>query len=217
MKLEDMRKEVENIIDDNSYSPEEVVAKINEAIQFASGLVKLPPLKRVGSVTFTDDNYSVSLTSLTDEIIGRITWAVLSTGKPLNILNGVEELLMFYPTLDSTGVPKDIALEDKTLWYHPMGDYTASIVYYTRPPLLVEKNDEPTDFPEFLHRKLFVHGAAWMIFDQIEDGIEQGDKVNTKSHFYHSFHEDNKNSGIIKLREWIAMNRVHHISSTWRY
>jgi len=124
---------------------------------------------------------------------------------------------MFYPTLDSTGVPKDIALENKTLWYHPMGAYTASIVYYTCPALLVNKTDEPTDFPGHLHRKLFVHGAAWMIYDQIEDGIEQQNKVNTKSHFYHSFHEDNKTSGIVKLREWIAMNKVHHISSTWRY
>lgn len=217
MKLDDMRKEVENLVADSSFNTEEVVAKINEAIQFASGVVKLPSLKRVGSVTFTEDAYSVSLSSLTDEIIGRITYAVLSTGKPLNVLNGVEELLMFYPTLDTPGVPNDIALENKTLWYHPMGDYTASIVYYTRPSLLSKTADEPTDFPEHLHRKLFVHGAAWMIFDQIEDGIEQGDKVNTKSHFYHSFHEDNKNSGIVKLREWIAMNKVHHISSTWRY
>jgi len=217
MKLDDMRKEVENLIDDNSFNTEEVVAKINEAVQYASGVVKIPSLKRVGSVTFTEDAYSVSLSSLTDEIIGRITWAVLSTGKPLNILNGVEELLMFYPTLDTPGVPKDIALENKTLWYHPMGNYTASIVYYTCPALLVNKNDEPTSFPSHLHRKLFVHGAAWMIFDQIEDGIEQPDKVNTKSHFYHSFNEDNKHSGIIKLKEWIAMNRVHHISSTWRY
>lgn len=211
-----MRKEVDNLVDDSSFSPEEVTSKINEAVQFASGMVKLPALKRVGSVTFTADSYSVSLNDLTDELIGKITWAVLSNGTELNILNGVEELLMSYPSLDTLGAPKDIALEHKTLWYHPMGDYTASIVYYTRPALLSKKDDSPTDFPDHLHRKLFVHGAAHMIFDQIEDGIE-GDKINTKSHFYHSFNEDNKNSGIIKLREWIAMNKVHHISSTWRY
>jgi hypothetical protein len=216
MKLEDMRKEVANLVDDESYSPEEVVAYINEAIQYASGLVKLPSLKRVGSVSLTADGYSVSLNNLTDELIGKLTWAVLSTGKELNILSGVEEMLMAYPSLDKPGVPKDIALEHKTLWYHPMGDYSASIIYYTRAALLAKTNETPSDFPEFLHRKLFVHGAAWMIYDQIEDGIE-GEKLNTKSHFYHSFHEDNKNSGIIKLREWIAMNRVHHISSTWRY
>jgi len=94
---------------------------------------------------------------------------------------------------------------------------SATLVYYTRPALLSKNTEEPSLFPEHLHRKLFVHGAAWMMFDQIEDGIENEKKVNTQSQFFHSFSEMNKEAGITKLREWIGLNKIHHISSTWRY
>ena len=198
MKLEQMRKEVANIVDDSSYDAEAINSYINEAVQYVGMQIKLPSLKRVGTVTFTEDDYSVSLVNLTDELIGKITYAVLANGKELNILNGVEEMLMFYPTLDALGSPASVALENQLLWYQPASATTAMIVYYTRPALLSKDVNEPTEFPSHLHRKLFVHGAAWMIFDQIEDGIEESKKINTQSQFYHSFHEDNKNSGIVK-------------------
>lgn len=217
MKLEAMRKEVANIVDDPSFNPEDIDAAINEAVGYAAGIVKLPALKRVGSVSLLSTASSVSLANMTDRLIGSVTYAVLSTGAELNILNGIEELLMSYPKLDEVGTPKDIAVEHQTLWYQPMGDYTATLIYYTRPTLLSKNSDEPSDFPEHLHRRLFVHGAAWMLFDKIEDGTEQDKKVNTQSQFFHSFSEINKESGIIKLREWIGMNRVHHISSIWRH
>lgn len=218
MKLEAIRKEVANIVDDNSFNAEDIDRYINEAIGYAAGLVRLPALKRVGTVSLLSSAYSVSLAGLTSgEMIGKITYAVLSNGAEPIILNSVEELLAEYPKLDEVSQPLHIAQEHYTLWYHPMGDYTATLVYYTRPSLLSKNSDEPTDFPEFLHRKLFVHGAAWMMFDQIEDGIENEKKVNTQSQFFHSFSEMNKESGITKLREWIGLNRIHHISSTWRY
>lgn len=217
MKLEAMRKEVANIVDDGSFNAEDIDGYINEAIRYAAGLVKLPALKRVGSVALVSTASSVSLASLTDKVIGSVTYAVLSTGAELNILNGVEELLMSYPKLDEVGTPKDIALEHQTLWYQPMGDFDATLIYYTSPTLLSKNGDEPSSFPEHLHRRLFVHGAAWMMFDKIEDGIETEKKVNTQSQFFHSFSEMNREAGITKLREWIGTNRVHHISSIWRH
>lgn len=219
MNLEEIRKEVANIVDDGSYSPEDLDSYINEAIKYAAGIVRLPSLKRVGTLTFPADAYTVSLSTLTDEVVGAITYAVLSNGTELNIKNGVEELLMMYPKLDSVGAPLDIAQEDQLIWFQPAmsAAYTAMVIYYTSPTLLSKNSDVPTAFPSHLHRKLFVHGAAWMIFDQIEDGIEQEKKVNTQSQFFHSFSEMNRESGIAKLREWIGTNRVHHISSQWRY
>jgi hypothetical protein len=219
MKLEEIRKEVANIVDDGSYSPEDLDSYINEAVKYSAGIVRLPSLKRVGTLTFPADAYTVSLSTLTDEVVGAITYAVLSNGTELNIKNGVEELLMVYPKLDSVGAPLDIAQEHQLIWFQPAmsAEYTAMVIYYTNPALLSRNSDEPTEFPSHLHRKLFVHGAAWMIFDQIEDGIEQEKKVNTQSQFFHSFSEINKESGIVKLREWIGTNRVHHICSTWRY
>jgi hypothetical protein len=217
MNLEEMRKEVDNLVDDPSYSPDQIDRYINEAIGYAAGLVRLPSLKRVGAVSLTDDDYYVSLNSLTDEIIGMITYVVLSNGQEPDILNGVEELMMRYPKLESVGTPKAVALEHKTLWYHPMGDFSATLVYYTRPALLLKDDDIPSEFPSHLHRKLFVNGAAWMMFDQIEDGIEDNKKVNTQSQFFHSFSDLNKDSGLVRLREWVGTNKVHHISSIWRY
>jgi len=218
MKLEQIRKEVANIVDDNSFAPEDIDNYINQAISYSAGVVKLPALKRIGTVDFSEDAYSVSLSEMVgDALVRSISYAVLENGNELNILNGVEELLMSYPKLDKVGIPKDIALETQTLWYQPAGDYTATLVYYTRPAPLAKNTDIPSVFPEHLHRGLFVHGAAWMIYDQIEDGIEQEKKVNTINQFFHSFSEVNRESAIVKLREWIGQNRVHHISSIWRY
>ena len=218
MKLEAMRKEVANIVDDNSFNAEDIDRYINEAIMYAAGIVRLPSLKRVGTITLVGTTYSVSLTGMSgDELVGAITYAVLSDGSEPIILSGVEDLLAEYPKLDQIGTPKHIAQEHQTLWYNPMGVISATLVYYTRPALLSKNTEEPSLFPEHLHRKLFVHGAAWMMFDQIEDGIENEKKVNTQSQFFHSFSEMNKEAGITKLREWIGLNRIHHISSTWRY
>ena len=218
MKLEAMRKEVANIVDDPSFNPEDIDRYLNEAISYAAGIVRLPALKRVGTISLLESTYSVPLSGISgSEIVGSIAHAVLSTGAELTICNGIEELLVDYPKLDKVGVPACIAQEHQTLWYQPMGEYSATLVYYTRPTLLSKNSDEVDFIPDHLHRRLFVHGAAWMMFDQIEDGIEQDKKVNTQTQFFHSFSEMNKESGITKLREWIALNKVHHISSTWRY
>lgn len=216
MNLEELRKEVANVVDDRSFNSEDLDFYINEALQFVAGQIKLPSLKSVGTVSLLESAYSISLTELTDELIGGLTFAVLSNGQELNIHGNLEALLGKYPELNSVGTPRDVALEHQTLWYHPMGDFEATLIYYTRPPLLRRNEDTVSCLPSHLHRQLLVHGAAWMIFDMIEDGVE-GKKVNTLSQFYHSFNEDNKNSGIVKLREWLGLNRVHHISSIWRH
>jgi hypothetical protein len=218
MKLEAMRKEVANIVDDNSFNADDIDRYINEAIGYAAGLVRLPALKRVGIVSLLSTTYSVPLTGMSGGVpVGVITYAVLSDKSEPIMLTGVEDLLAEYPKLDEIGTPKHIVQEHQTLWYNPMGDISATLVYYIRPSLLSKNTEEPSDFPEHLHRKLFVHGAAWMMFDQIEDGIETDKKVNTQSQFFHSFSEMNKEAGITKLREWVALNKIHHISSTWRY
>jgi len=88
-------------------------------------------------------------------------------------------------------------------------------VYYLNPSFLEEDTDIPTDFPEYLHRKLFVNGAVYFIYDQIEEEVE-GKKINTTNYYWQSFSEDNKESGIIKLKEWISRQRIPYISSCWR-
>ena len=112
-----------------------------------------------------------------------------------------------------------VALEGRTLWYQyvPASAETLTVLYYRDPTSLSADSDEPSDFPDFVHRKLFTHGPAFIGFTRIEDGLEESERINSKTHFWHAFDEKNLNSGIVKLREWIAKCRVNKKSGVWRY
>jgi hypothetical protein len=179
-------------------------------------MVRVPSLKRMGSVATSSSVAYVDVTSIGGSLFGGVlTKAIRSDKAILEIYPNLEELLNYYPLLDEEGSILGVALEGKTLYYQPMADDTIFLVFYTNPPLLTTDRSIPDWIPDHLHRKLLVHGTAYIIYDQIEDGVE-GEKVNTASHFYHSFNEDSKNSGIVKMREYLGQRRIHHISSVWR-
>lgn len=218
MNLEQMRKEVENIVDDPSFDSETIDGYINECIGMAAAEVNLPTLKGVGIIT-TNSSYSISIAEIAgSNFNGILRKAIRADGFELTIHASIERLMEVYPMLDRVGSPTDCALEGTTLWYQGVPDdpMQLSLVFYKYPSLLSKNSDEPTDFPSHVHRKLFVNGTAWRMFDQIEDGLE-GPKVNTAVHFSQSFKETERESGITKLREWLAKRRPHHICSVWRY
>ena len=220
MNLKQMRLEVENIIDDASYDAPAINSYINAAIEMAAAKVSMPTLKGIGTVNTVLDSYLVNISEIGGiQFDGKLRMAVRSDGVPLNIHENVEKLLLKFPEMSSVNSPTDCALEGSNFYYHPVPSTVESItvVFYRRPTILVKDADVPSDFPEHVHRFLFVHGSCWHIFDQIEDGIEGDGKVNTINHHGHSFDETRKRSGITMLREWLARNRIHHISSIWRY
>ena len=220
MNLKQMRLEVENIIDDVSYDAPTIDSYINSAIELAAARVSMPSLKGIGTVNTDADSYLISIAEISGEHFdGSLRMAIRSDGVELNIHENVERLLSKFPEMNTVGSPTDCALEGNKLYYHPVPSTAESImlVFYKRPTLLSRDADTPSDFPVHVHRFLFVHGSAWLIYDQIEDGIDEEGKNNTLNHFAHSFDEKSKRSGITLLREWLGKNKVHHISSVWRY
>lgn len=217
MKLEHIRREVENLVDDPSFDSETIDQYINQALEYVASQINLPTLKGLGVVS-TELNQAYTDMSVIsgNNFSGILRLVVREDGKFPTIYADLESLILEYPTLDQEGNIEAVALDGNTLWYQkiPTTETPLTVVYFRDPAPLVKDSDIPSDTPSHLHRHLYVHGAAYLIYDQIEDGID-GEKVNTANHRWQSFDENNKLSGITKLREWLGKRRVHHISSVW--
>ena len=211
-----IRTEVENIVQDGSYDAETLNGYIDQCILYAGALVDLPDLKRLNTVDTVLSQAYVALTSLAGGFSGRLRRVKNAAGDAITIQTSLELLMDEYPTMVEEGDVETVALEGSTLWYQkvPTVEETLTCLYYRNPATPADDSASPSDFPSHLHRLLFVHGTAWMIFDQIEDDTEEA-KTNTKAQFGLSFNENNRHSGIIKLREWIGKNRRHNLSSPW--
>ena len=85
MNLGQLRAELANLIQDSSYSEENLTDRINEAIQYAANVAMLPELKRIGSIALSGSAPYVSLNDLVGGFIGRLRRAVDSSGTPLAI------------------------------------------------------------------------------------------------------------------------------------
>lgn len=216
MDLLKIRTELSNLVQDASFS-NTLDSYINQAILYAGANVDLPHLKGIDTVDTIVSQAYTTLTGLTGGFSGKLRKVKDSDGNPITIYPNLDLLMDEYPTMVEEGEVEAVALEGYTLWYQkiPEAAETLTCLYYRDPTTLSKNEDIPSDFPAHLHRNLFVHGAAWIVYDQIEDD-EEGGKVNTKSQFWLSFDETSRHSGITKLREWIAKTRSHNISSSWR-
>ena len=197
MNLRNMRQEVENIVDDSAFDPDTIDYYINHIIKRASDEVYIPSLKRMGTVD-TVLSQAYTNISLIDSISfdGRLGTVITGSSVKANVFTDLEEMLETYPDLTQVGAVTHVALEGNTLWYRkiPESAETLTLTYYTPPDELSDDTDVPSDFPEIVHRSLFVNGAAWLIWDQKEEGLE--DKRNSINYYFHSFDPNNRNSGI---------------------
>jgi len=217
MKLEEILLEVKNLIQDDSFEDGYLISCINDTIKQVADEVNLPSLKCINTVdTVVGQNYA-SLTGISDGFSGRLGGFITSD---ITIYHTLEDLLSNYvPDIDQAGAVEGVALEGTILWYQkiPAVAQTLTFVCYKNPTILsTPSSTPPVDIHESLHRSLFVNGTAFNVYNLIEDGVE-GEKVNTKSHFWQSFDLDNKHSGIVKLKESLARKRSHRISSIWNY
>lgn len=223
MNLAEMRTALSDIIQDPSYTDEYLDNFINYAYLLACGEVELSSLKRLDVVTTVADQYSLDLSTLTGGFAGRLSYigrSSSSSTSEVKVCASLELLLSEYPGLDKTGSSVvAVAVEGSTLYYQPApasvaAQETLRVVYYRNPSELSAPGDIPTHIPEMLHRELLINGAAWAIFDQIEDGLD-GEKINAKAYYWRSFSHKNAKSGINRLYAWKGANSPHFISSTW--
>lgn len=213
-----IRTALENEIQDPSYTSEQLNDFIHQAVLRTAGAVKLPDLKRLGSVTTTGNAYA-TLSGLSGGFSGRLSRVL---NYDLDIYPSLEAMADKYASItgnenmNQSGVLEAAALEGSTFWYQyiPATPTVIPIIYYQNPPVLANDSAVPTYIPEELHYQMFVNGAAFLIYSQIEDG--EGDtKVNMNYHFGMSFSWDNKHSGINELRAWVVRNSIPMGDGTW--
>lgn len=212
-----IRTEIENLIQDDSFSSDTLNSYINQSILYAGANVDIPALKGIDTVDTVLGQAYTTLAGLTGGFSGKLRRVKDSEKNHISITSDLALIMDVYPLMSEEGDVEVVALEGSTLWYQkiPAIVMTLTCLYFRDPATLSTDNAIPSDFPTHLHRSLFVHGTAWMVYDQIEDDVEEK-KVNARSQFWLSFDESNRHSGIVKLREWIAKNRRHNISSSWR-
>lgn len=186
MNLESLISAVENIIQDSSYTSEDITDLINEAVSAVAKGVEvpgelgitspLPDLYATADVTLTDSARSVSLPA----DYQRGLFNVYGT-QHIPLMDSFARFIKRYPALETGDSVEACVVHGKSLFYHPAVSGTVNVSYYKKPDTLTTDSDEPTCIPDHLHRRLLVSFACREIFNRIEDGIE-GQKINTSAY-----------------------------------
>jgi hypothetical protein len=173
---------VEEVVQDPSYTQDEILGYLNEGLVDVAAVVKLPDLLTNDTVTTATDAASVSLPS----DYHRGLFQVYSVTREHLIKEGrrLEDAKRFFsrhPGLDRIGDVFDVAVSGKKLWYQAIPDAqeTLRLFYYRLPNQMTSGEDtEPDGIPPSFHTML-VSFAAMKIFNRIEDGLEPEQKINT--------------------------------------
>lgn len=201
MNFGQLQTEVQLLLQDWS---DDIVSRIpgavNEALAYAAGEVDIPSLKLVTSVdTVVDQAWAtMPVTSA-----GKLLYVSYGSNTEVDIMPSLTDLLVDSPGLDEAGEVESVALEGNVLWYRkiPETATTLLILIYRKPTTLSGSTDTPDIIPDHLHRHILIHGAARILYEDIEDGLDENEKVNTLHH------TSMTETGIQKLREWIGKNR----------
>jgi len=168
---------VRHIIDDPSYTNDDIGERLNEGMLEIAGEHLLPQLRTSSTVSTSTTNPYVSLPSN----FHRHLFHVYSSTQNTVIAKGeriyhLSRLIKAYPGLDSTGSIAKLALSGRTLYYQPKpaSADTLTLWYYRKPVEMSANTDEPDGLPVHVHRKLLVNYVAREIFDELE---EDGSRV----------------------------------------
>ena len=166
-------------VPDVSLSDADALQYINDALVMVAGAVKLPALETSDTVqTVTTQAFAV-LPS--DYQQGLYACNDVAAKLPVTILGNKKLLLAEYPAFpNNAGQVQHVCAVPPFLFYQPIPAAAAEmeLFYYGLPPTKAS-GDQITEIPPHLAMVL-VHGAAYLIYDDIEDGIE-GPKVNTEA------------------------------------
>lgn len=215
MNLQQIRKGVQEIIQDESFSAEEITSVINDLYRWFMMETLNPGLKTVVPVqTIPGQNY-IDL-SYRNENISMVKKA-LYDGNPLEDYSSLESLLFSFD-MTKEGRLCAYTVEGLTIWYvyMPPKPETVLLLCYKHPETLYRDKDIPVHIPDHLHTQTLVFGSAYMLYTSIEQDTELP-KTNTSFYWNASVNKQNPDSGIQLLHTYMGTIRKPHISSMWRY
>lgn len=169
---------VEQKIDDESFTADNITSLLNEGRLIISGAVKLPELDATAEVTTDIDDNFVSLPD--DYQRGLYRCRVKATGREVRVLNSIGQLGRYTGGMEGTGDVTHVAPVGRRLYYQgkPAVAVVLVLSYYRKPTPMVDNADEPTELPDNFQMPILVSYAMGELHDGIEDALE-GQKQNT--------------------------------------
>jgi len=185
MNLEDLVADVENTIFDSSVTEDEIIAKINEGLQYTAEVVLLKDLETSGTVTATSGANLVALPTDFSRNLFRVRDAI---GTDIQVYSSTALLEDDIDLVDTDGVItatliEGVAIQAGQLLYGPSPDEDTVLTlrYYTTPTALTSFSQVPDCIPLPHQRNILANYAKWQLFNDIEDGVD-GAKVNTQKY-----------------------------------
>lgn len=211
--FQDLIDETTIILHDSSTDFQDLIpVKLNEAMfAVADEAVSsggIPELKRIGIFTTVP---AQAWTNLPTGFNGKLLFVGNEEISLAIADGGVQQLMEINPLLDEEGLVHTVALEGTILYYQGIPSIATNypILYQVWPTELVAASDPvPAWVPQHLQRGLFIHKAAALIYNLIEDGIE-GEKVNTQAQLM--LH----NGYVTQYLEYLGRRRPGRKTSAW--
>lgn len=209
MKLEQMKREVTRLVDDQYYDPITIQEFLNKAVAQCAFDVDIPEFKRVATVNTIANQAYAYLNEQISHFGGRVR-RVKYDGVDLKVYSNLDELLDNYEDLTEVGAVEAAALEGRVLWYAKLPETVTSLLllYFENPePLVTKSNEELPWLPETCQMKIICHGAASLIWNELEEEDSGQPIMNRYRDLYYE--------GIIEFKQWISRNRQNLTYSHW--
>lgn len=201
MDLNTLISRISHKIQDVSYTPEDLVAFINQGIGEIATAVPLPDLDAVGTIECGAGPFI----ALPSDYHANLQHAYNQTqDEPVKVIKAVTDLRAKFPSLNEEGSITHVSPHGKKLYFQPAPGSIAPetlLITYSKQPQLFDLNGGVTTIdyiPHLMQAALLVNYACREVFDEIEDGVE-GPKIEWSTH--------NKlfNEALENLREFLGV------------
>lgn len=183
MNVEALIKKVNDAIQDNGLSDDDIIDLLNEGGMVIAEKVRLPHLSAGSGTVDTDATNQVVMPNT----YHRLLYRCMAGTRQIDLRQSMEELLLIYDgDLTNIGDVTDAVIQGNKLFYTPIPEspVTLTLYYSEFPTPLVKDIDTPSYLPSVKHHKALAYYAISELFDDLEDGLELqeggGGKVNTQ-------------------------------------
>lgn len=176
----DLIERVQNVIQDESFDEDKILAFINEGCFDIAALIDIPELVELGTI---ETDIAADNIALPDDYMRKVTRVESVTNEvSISSPSRLYEYLKFrrrHPVAKNGYQVTDVAIRNNKLHYHPTPEAAETLqLTYISSPTELTFSSSPDWLPAHLQAALLCSFAAKQIFELIEDGIE-GPQVNT--------------------------------------
>lgn len=158
--LNDLIVEVRDEMDDDAFAVDKIYRAITRAEAMFNRELRCPKMETEYQLAVTSEQTELPVDFLQLR-------AVYAEGSPDNPLDSLSPAGLRQRYQGVSGTPKGYAIENRRLIVGPVGDVTATLVYYARIPALTEAN--PSNWLLDEHPDLYLHQVLAILFNKIGD------------------------------------------------